>query len=118
MKDRHEPCVIATGLFLLSGLMIVISLPLVFRMVKMNNVYGVRIPEAFQSQERWFQINCFGGVLLFLWGAAMGITGAMGVSLKLGQSPRYALIGAGVFLGGLALVIAAIYVYAAATTKP
>ena len=99
----------------LSPLAILLSLPLIFRMVKMNGVYGVRIPESFRSEARWYQLNRFGGILGLLWGIVLGITGAIGVTLKHSQLAKFSFISVVVTLGGLVLVIVGIYVYAAMT---
>jgi len=34
-----------------------LSWPLVKRKIKRNQIYGIRIPEAFKSEERWLEIN-------------------------------------------------------------
>lgn len=45
-----------------------LSLPLVFRRVPMNRFYGIRTRAAFESCERWYEINAFGGKVLFVFG--------------------------------------------------
>ena len=114
---NHDPSLISTSLLLISAVTIVLSLPLILRLVKMNGVYGVRIPESFRSPERWFRINRFGGVLLLLWGVAVGITGGVGLALASSQWQKFCLISAGVVIGGLVLVTIGIYAYAAKTKK-
>ncbi|HQU34683.1 MAG TPA: SdpI family protein [Thermoanaerobaculaceae bacterium] len=49
-------------------LLSVISVPLILRKVPMNHLYGVRIPKAFVSAENWYEINAYGGKLLFGFG--------------------------------------------------
>src|ERR1700730_10667345 len=39
------------------------SLPLVLRRVPMNRSYGIRIPEAFTSEARWYDVKAYGGRL-------------------------------------------------------
>jgi uncharacterized membrane protein len=114
---NHDSSLISAGLLIISAVTIVLSLPLIFRMVKMNGVYGVRIPESFRSPERWFQINRFGGVLLLLWGVVVGITGGAGLALESSQWQKFCLISACVVIGGLVLVTISILVYAAKTKK-
>jgi len=133
---------ISIGLLFISAVAIMVSLPLIFRMAGMNEIYGVRIKEAFRSRERWLRINRFGGALLLLWGVAVGVTGAVGCALERGQwlrgrlidagvamgTPaattlssitfRYEWISASVVVGGMALVVAGTFVYAAKTKKP
>ena len=48
--------------------MAAVSIPLALRLVPMNRLYGVRIREAFESDERWYEINAFGGRLLVVYG--------------------------------------------------
>lgn len=53
-----------------------LSVPLILRKVPMNRVYGVRIPRAFESEHRWYEINAYGGRLLLVYGllvAAFGV---------------------------------------------
>ncbi len=57
-------------------LVILVSLPLIFRKIKMNCVYGFRISNAFESEENWYTINEFGGKVLALWGVALIVAGA------------------------------------------
>jgi uncharacterized membrane protein len=67
------PHVIPAGMVLIGlGLLIAaISLPLLFRKVRPNHWYGVRVPAAFVSTENWYLVNEFGakrllGFSLFL----------------------------------------------------
>ena len=47
---------------LLSGILIfILSLPLISRKIPMNGGYGIRIPAAFESEQRWYDINAYGG---------------------------------------------------------
>jgi hypothetical protein len=49
-------------------LAVLLSLPLLFRIVPMNRIYGIRVPEAFVSERNWYQINSFGGFLITVFG--------------------------------------------------
>jgi hypothetical protein len=51
------------------------SMPLVLRRVPMNRVYGIRIPEAFTSDARWYDINAYGGRLFLVYGALLAAFG-------------------------------------------
>jgi hypothetical protein len=57
--DTTKMIIVADILFgvLLFGL----SLPLVLRKVPMNDLYGIRIPAALESEQRWYDINAYGG---------------------------------------------------------
>ena len=114
----HETSLVATVLLFVSVASIVGALPLVFRLVKMNEAYGVRIAEAYRSQERWLEINRVGGVLMLLWGVAVGITGVLGIVYQDMPVLKYTLSAGGVVFGGMTLVLIAIFVYAAKTKKP
>jgi uncharacterized membrane protein len=48
-----------------------VSLPLVKRKIKRNHWYGIRIPEAFKSEERWLEINQYGGHLMIRLGVVV-----------------------------------------------
>ncbi len=54
--------------FAIGVVLAVLSLPLVARKVPMNRVYGVRTPKAFASERNWYEINAYGGKLLFGYG--------------------------------------------------
>ena len=60
---------------LLSGVLIfLLSLPMIYRKVPMNHFYGFRIPAAFESDQRWYDINAYGGRLMAI--GALPIVGA------------------------------------------
>ncbi len=91
---------------------VVASVPLMGRRVRMNRWYGVRIPEAFASEERWFAINHYGGRLLLIWSLAIAATAAAGAFLPRREWVAYDWAALVVVLGGLALVIALIHRHA------
>ena len=62
-------------------LLALIAIPLILRLVPRNRHYGIRIPKAFQSDEDWYDINAFGGWLLFLYGALLFAWGFVGRDL-------------------------------------
>ncbi len=112
-----DPSIPAISLLLLSAMAIVLSLPLILRLVKMNRVYGVRIPESFRSDERWYELNRFGGVLMLILGIILGVTGVIGLKIDSNQGLIFYFVSIGVVLGGAVLVTAAIFIYAAITKK-
>lgn len=62
-----------------SGVVIfLISLPLIYRKVPMNGIYGIRIPAAFESDQRWYDINAYGGRALAKWSWLIIATGVVG----------------------------------------
>jgi hypothetical protein len=44
-----------------------LALPLILRKVPMNDLYGFRIKAAFESQQRWFDVNAHGGRQMATW---------------------------------------------------
>ena len=62
-----------------AGLLIFVSCqPLIRRKVRMNSVYGIRIPAAFESEEQWYAVNEYGARKLAMWSwliIAAGVTG-------------------------------------------
>jgi len=91
---------------------VVASVPLIERRVRKNHWYGVRIPEAFASEERWFEINRYGGRLLLMWSLAIGATAAVGVFLPRRDWVAYDWAALVVVLGGLTLVMTLIHRHA------
>ena len=94
-----------------------VSLPLVKRKIKRNQWYGIRIPEAFKSEERWLEINQYGGRLMVRWGIVLVITAGIGLTLPKKYWIFYAFGGLAVILVGLAIVTTLIFRYAARTKK-
>lgn len=58
---------------ILSLLMVVISVPLIRRMVKPNYVYGFRIRQTLADLDTWYAVNAYGGRMLFGLGIAMAL---------------------------------------------
>lgn len=48
-------------------LFIAISVPLMLNKIPPNSLYGIRIPQAFRSDEDWYDINAYGGRQFVLW---------------------------------------------------
>ena len=69
--------------------MFIISLPLVYRKVPMNSLYGIRIPAAFESEERWYDINAYGGRQMAVWSWLIIATGAVGFFIPDSAVPIY-----------------------------
>ena len=87
------------ALFLGSGLVIfLLSLPLVYRKVPMNALYGVRIPPAFESEQRWYDINAYGGRQLARWSWLITAVGVAGFFVPPEHLHVYTIAGAGVVL--------------------
>lgn len=95
---------------LLSGILIfLLSLPLINRQVPMNAGYGIRIPAAFESEQRWYDINAYGGRRLAGWSWLIVGTGAAGFFLSPEHKDAYVLASVTVTL--LAVLIPVLQVY-------
>lgn len=53
------------------ALLAALSAPLAMRRVPMNRAYGIRVSEAFTSDACWYDINAYGGRLLFGYGVVL-----------------------------------------------
>jgi uncharacterized membrane protein len=95
-----------------AGAVIAAALPLIRRKVKMNHWYGFRIPEAFVSEERWMEINHYGGRLLLFWGLVLGATAVVGAFLQKKDWVAYDWTALAIVVIGLAVVMAQTYRYA------
>jgi hypothetical protein len=89
--DTHTTMLlIAIGNLQFGIIMLGISIPLMLRQVPMNRAFGIRIRAAFESEQRWYDINAYGG-RLFLIGALFVIaTGVIGFFLAPSHFDAYA----------------------------
>jgi SdpI/YfhL protein family len=67
-----------------------LSLPLLLRKVPMNDFYGIRIPAAFESKQRWYDINAYGGRQLAAWSWLPIAAGVAGFFIPVGAAYVYA----------------------------
>lgn len=88
-----------------SLLIIGASMPLIQRRVKMNHWYGVRIREAFVSEERWYAINEYGGRLFLRWGIVLGLTALGGMFVAREEWVAYNVIALCVVIAGPAIIV-------------
>lgn len=101
---------------LVAGLVsILIALPLIRGRIKRNPWYGIRIPAAFESDERWYAINRYGGRLFLRWGIWVVLVALSGFPLPRPWWVVYDLASAVPILGGLVLVLSYINRYARIT---
>src|SRR5215471_8716097 len=95
---------------LLSGILIfLLSLPLISRKIPMNRAYGIRIPAAFESEQRWYDINAYGGRQLAAWSWLIVAAGVVGFFISPEHRDAYALACGAVTL--VAVMIPAIQIY-------
>ena len=76
------------GLFnvLMGVLIIAVAYPLAREKVGMNHLYGVRVRQSFESEEKWYKINRYGGRQLMIWGAIIAALGAVAMFMDLESS--------------------------------
>ena len=70
-------------------LLFLLSLPLIYRKVPMNHFYGFRIEKAFESEQRWYDINAFGGRQMAAWSWLIVAIGVVGLFI---HHPGYFLV--------------------------
>lgn len=69
-------------------LFILISIPLVQKKVPMNRLYGFRIARAFESEEKWYEINRYGGRQLIRWSVMLILIGVIYFILPVQELPN------------------------------
>ena len=104
---------------ILSGIVTVtVSWPLIKRKVRMNSFYGFRIKAAFESEQNWYDINAYGGRLLFGLGFLILATGLLGISLPLKLWLTYAIVSLVIITGGLVISLIKTLRYADQLKRP
>ncbi|MDB6110898.1 MAG: hypothetical protein JWR69_2648 [Pedosphaera sp.] len=95
---------------LLSGILIfILSLPLINRKVPMNGGYGIRIPAAFESEQRWYDINAYGGRRLAAWSWLIMTAGAVGFFVSPEHKDAYVLASVAVTLLAVTIPVFQLY---------
>lgn len=89
-------------------LVVAVAIPLVRRKVKMNSLYGVRVPKAFISEKAWYELNAFGGRLMLAWAAGLAAIAAAGLFLPRRDWLRYDWGALAYVFGGLLWIAFAI----------
>ncbi|MFZ1290894.1 MAG: SdpI family protein [Melioribacteraceae bacterium] len=52
-----------------AGLLIsLLSIPLILKKIKINNWYGIRLPQTMQNENVWYEVNSRVGKYIFLFG--------------------------------------------------
>lgn len=60
--------------FLITGLIFsALSIPLIKRKVKINNWYGIRLPQTTKSESVWYEVNATMGKYLFVFGIIISV---------------------------------------------
>lgn len=110
-----DQLLVACAILCVGIVTVCVCLPLIYRKVPMNRFYGIRIPQAFASAERWYAINAYGGRLLARWSCPIIATGLIGFFLPLRFFPAYAITAAGVVLVSVLVPLVQIIRWARAT---
>jgi SdpI/YfhL protein family len=76
-----DQTVVAFALLAVGIIMFAFCLPLIKPKVRMNRIYGTRVRESFTSEERWLDINAYGGRQFALWSLPIVVTGIVGLLL-------------------------------------
>ncbi len=85
---------IAIGVTCVLSSLVVIgcAVPLLLGRVKPNGFYGVRIPQAFESDEAWYRINRYGARQLVAWTVPILLAGITVFFFPLGEYPIVAIV--------------------------
>lgn len=60
--------------FFITGIIFsIISIPLIKRKIKINNWYGIRLPQTMESEPVWYEVNERAGKYLFLFGILLSL---------------------------------------------
>jgi uncharacterized membrane protein len=68
---------ISVGLFFFAGMIGLISYALYNRQIPKNVVMGIRFPQAFYSDQNWYEINAYGGKVLLIWAVSVIVVGIL-----------------------------------------
>ncbi len=91
---------------LLTGVLVfVLCLPLISRKIPMNGAYGIRVPAAFESEQRWYDINAFCGRRLAAWSFLIMATGIAGFFISPEHKDNYLLVSVAVTLMAVAIPV-------------
>ncbi len=66
---------------------ILMARPLIRGEVRRNRLYGARVKQALESDEKWKKINNFGGRQLRAWGSLILAAGIVALFIDLGPRP-------------------------------
>ena len=87
------------------------SIPLVRRRVKMNYLYGFRIPKAFESEENWYDINEYGAKQMIIWSILIILVGIIYLAIPISEAMSL-IMGAGPITLAVLIVIIKTLIYA------
>ena len=60
--------------FFISGIAFsALAIPLIRKKIKVNNWYGIRIPQTMDDDEVWYEVNALMGKYIFSWGIFISV---------------------------------------------
>ncbi|MEM6822641.1 MAG: SdpI family protein [Verrucomicrobiota bacterium] len=66
----------------MSGLLVSLStLPLIYKKIPMNALYGFRLKQTFESDSSWYHLNEVGGMIFTMLGFPLMLSGILGFFL-------------------------------------
>ena len=68
------------------ALFILIGIPLLMKKIPANNLYGFRLPKAFESEENWYEINRYGGRQMIQWSILLIFIGVLYFTFPMSES--------------------------------
>ncbi len=78
--------------FLFSGITLYLAcLPLIFRKIPMNKLYGMRTKHSFRSDEAWYHLNQIGGIIFSMLAFPLILAGIIGFVLPEHLLPYFSL---------------------------
>ena len=94
----HDQMIVTSVIFGAGVITLLVCLPLIYRKIPMNRFYGIRIPEAFTSDHRWYEVNAYGGRQLAWSACVIIVVGLVGFVVPVHIFSAYALVAAGVIV--------------------
>ena len=60
--------------FFISGIAFsALAIPLIRKKIKINNWYGIRIPQTMDDEDVWYEVNAIMGKYIFSWGIFISV---------------------------------------------
>jgi hypothetical protein len=109
MKESIVMFVVPIVILFAGVMMFLLSLPLILRKVPMNHFYGIHLRASFESDERWYDINAYGGRQLAAWSWVVIATGFLGFFVPHHRFPVYAWASMPVILSAVLIPIIRIF---------
>jgi len=76
--------------------LLLLSLPLKYRKIPRNRLYGIRIKASFESDQRWYDINAYGGRCMAAWSWPVIVAGVAGFFIPFKYAAIWGLGSAGI----------------------